>query len=364
MGRRKIMIVEDERIIAEDIKRTLNNFGYDVTSLISSGKNAVLQARQEKPDLVLMDIMLEGTMTGIEAAALIRKEIGAPVIYLTAYANEKILQSAKVTEPFGYIIKPFEERELHATIEMAFYRHKIEKTVQRKTLQQEKLLESARHLTSSIDLKLVLTQIGRGAKEIMKAYSCAIYLLTADKKLKPVVAIDPEFEKEILEMELDIDKSLTGMAVKEKRTLIFNDASESNLGIHIPGTSDIADERIIVSPFVVDNEVLGAMCLSRLGVFFSDEDLTLAEAFATYAATALKNAQTHRSLQNEIEERKAAEKKLQETQFRLATIFTNVPNIVMYEKFGGRDFISDNIQNLLGITPEQYISGEIKIEDL
>jgi len=364
MIKKKILIVEDERIIAEDIKRTLGNFGYEVAGIVSAGNDAISIANETKPDLVLMDIMLEGSMTGIQAAAQIRNDIGAPVIYLTAYANEKTLQSAKITEPFGYIIKPFEERELHATIEMAFYRHKIEKAIQLKTSQQEQLLESARHLTSSLDLKEVLEQIGSGAKKIMKAHSCAIYLLDDSDTLKPVIAIDPKYEQEIMQTTIKIETSYTGMAVQEKRALIFNNAYEDAHGINIPGTSHPTNERVIVAPFIVDDKVLGAMCLSRLGEYYTDEDLTLADAYATYASTALKNAQTHQDLQNEIEERKLAEKRLRETQFRLATIFKNVPNIILYEKFGGRDFISDNAYDLLGIKPDDYASGKIKTEDL
>ncbi|MBN1326490.1 MAG: response regulator [Candidatus Cloacimonetes bacterium] len=364
MDKKQIMIVEDERIIAEDIKRTLINFGYAVTGILSSGELAIKAARDKKPDLVLMDIMLEGPMNGIEAAGIIRSEIQTPVIYLTAYANEKTLQSAKITEPFGYIIKPFEERELHATIEMAFYRHKIEKAIQRKTSQQEQLLESARHLTSSLDVKEVLTQIGKGATDILRSSSCAIYLMKDNQTLNPVVAIDPEFDQEILKTDLSIDNSFTGRAVKEGRALIFNEVRGNPVGMQIPGTSVIEDERVISAPFLVDNQVLGAMCLSRIGEDYTEEDLTLAEAYATYASTALKNAQTHNQLRKEMEERKLTQKKLVETQFRLTSIFKNVPNIILYEKFGGRDFISDNIEQLIGITADKIIADKIDMKSL
>ncbi len=292
MGKNRILIVEDERIIAEDIKRTLLNFGYNVLGIFSSGEIAIEEVGKLRPDLVLMDIMLEGKMTGIEAAARIKENFNIPIIYLTAYANENTLQSAKITEPFGYIIKPFEERELHATIEMAFYRYKIENALHKKTLQQEQLLEAAKHLTSSLDVTTVLTHIGKGAKEILNAYSCAIYLLNDDKNiLEPVVAIDPEYKKEILATNLNLDNSFTGRAVTSKNSLIFNNSAADNTGLTIPGTADTSDEHVIVAPFCSDDQVLGAMCLSRMGSIFTDEDLTLANAFAAYASAALKNAQ-------------------------------------------------------------------------
>ena len=126
MEQKKILIVEDERIIAEDIKRILHQFGYHVTDIISYGESVLERYEELNPDLILMDIMLAGDINGIETARRIKEKHNIPIIYLTAYANESILNSAKITEPFGYLIKPFEEHELHATIEMAFYRYKIE----------------------------------------------------------------------------------------------------------------------------------------------------------------------------------------------------------------------------------------------
>ncbi len=365
MRKNKIFIVEDERIIAEDIKRTLLNFGYEVPAIVSSGETAIEQANELNPDLVLMDIMLEGKMNGIQAASRIRENLNIPVIYLTAYANEYTLQSAKTTEPFGYIIKPFEERELHATIEMAFYRHKIEIALHKKSHQQELLLESAKHLTSSLDVKKVLAQIGKGAREILHSHTCAIYLLEQNNKvLHPVVVIDPEYEKETLSTKLDIDQSFTGLAVKAKKGMIFNFSEEQKSGTHIPGTPIQKDEHIIVAPFIIDDEVIGAVCLSKIGTEFTEEDLTLTEAFATYASTALKNAQTHRQLQIEMEERQIAEKKLRETQARLALIFKNVPNIILYEKYGGKEFVSENIYDLLGYKAEEFLNRKIQISNI
>jgi two-component system, response regulator PdtaR len=131
----KILVVEDERITAEDIKSGLENAGYQVPALVSSGKKAIELAGEIKPDLVLMDIKLKGKMDGIEAAEQIKLLYDIPVIYLTAYSDEYTVQRAKITEPSGYIIKestgllkkPFEESELHTAIEITLYRHKMEK---------------------------------------------------------------------------------------------------------------------------------------------------------------------------------------------------------------------------------------------
>jgi len=196
-----------------------------------------------------------------------------------------------------------------------------EERLRRKTHQQEQFLETARHLTESLDSKQVLTRIGMEAKEILEAHGCAIYLLEPDgRTLTPVVAIEPPHEEAILSTPIDVETSFTGQAVKARRGLVFNDAPVNVSGQQIPGTPIEEEERIIAAPFVVDDRVLGAMCLSRIGKFFSDEDLALAETFATYAATALKNAQAHDELQREIKERKRAEEEIRQRTAQLEAL--------------------------------------------
>jgi len=124
-GMMNILVVEDERIVAEDIKMRLQNLGYAVPGIVFSGEEAVKKAESMQPDLVLMDIVLEKKMNGIEAASIISSCFNIPIVYLTAYADNKTLEKAKITEPFGYILKPFEDRELYTTIEMAFYKYKM-----------------------------------------------------------------------------------------------------------------------------------------------------------------------------------------------------------------------------------------------
>jgi DNA-binding LytR/AlgR family response regulator len=118
--------VEDESIVAKDIQQSLKKIGYSVVGTCSSGEDAVKVAEELRPDLILMDIMLKGEMNGIEAASQIREKFNIPVIYLTAYADENTLNKAKVSEPYGYIIKPFKEIDLHTSIEMAIYKHNKE----------------------------------------------------------------------------------------------------------------------------------------------------------------------------------------------------------------------------------------------
>ena len=126
MRKTKILVVEDEIIVARDIRNMLVGLGYEVTAVVSRAMAAIKKAQETGPDIVLMDVMLQGKITGVEAAEQIYTNFSIPVVYLTAYADSTTVQQAKKTEPFGYIIKPFEERELQTTIEIALYKYKMQ----------------------------------------------------------------------------------------------------------------------------------------------------------------------------------------------------------------------------------------------
>jgi DNA-binding LytR/AlgR family response regulator len=129
MGKINVLVVEDESIVSKDIQNSLVKLGYGVVGSASTGEKAIELAFEVKPDIVLMDIMLKGEMNGIEAAEQIRNELRIPIIFLTAYADSATFSKAKVTEPYGYIIKPFKEIDLHTNIEMAIYKHGKEQEV-------------------------------------------------------------------------------------------------------------------------------------------------------------------------------------------------------------------------------------------
>ncbi|MFW6112599.1 MAG: response regulator [Chloroflexota bacterium] len=126
MAERRILVVEDETVIASEIQGTLRELEYTVVDVVASGEEAVEKTDEHHPDLVLMDIVLKGEMDGIQAAEQIRAQHNIPVVYLTAYTDESTMERAKISEPYGYIVKPFEDRELHSNIEMALYKHEAE----------------------------------------------------------------------------------------------------------------------------------------------------------------------------------------------------------------------------------------------
>ena len=118
MKKIKILVVEDENIVAEDIKNTLQGLGYTVVGITATGEGAIEKTKEEEPDLILMDIRLKGDMNGIEAAKKITSKADIPVVFLTACSDNGIVEKAKHTKAFGYLVKPFDEKGLDITIKM------------------------------------------------------------------------------------------------------------------------------------------------------------------------------------------------------------------------------------------------------
>jgi hypothetical protein len=137
----QILIVEDKAIVAKDIQNSLKRLGYHAPAIATSFEQALEKVAELRPDLVLMDIRLKGALDGVAAAAEIRSRFDIPVIYLTAHADEETLRRARLTEPFGYILKPFEEKELHIAVQIGLYKHEVER----------KLREQERWLAATLD---------------------------------------------------------------------------------------------------------------------------------------------------------------------------------------------------------------------
>jgi len=152
VAKARIMIVEDELIIGRDVKISLERMDYTVTSVATSAEQALERAERDRPDLILMDIVLPGQMDGVGAAEEIRSRWGIPVVFLTAYADEKTLERAKMSEPFGYLLKPFQARELRAVIEMALHKAEMEERLRASEARYRAVVEDQTELICRFEL--------------------------------------------------------------------------------------------------------------------------------------------------------------------------------------------------------------------
>jgi PAS domain S-box-containing protein len=153
----RILIVEDDRIVARDIQQQLSRIGHTVVGVTPRGEDALPLTLQSQPHLVLMDIRLEGKTDGIDAADQIRQRCRVPVVYLTAHADEQTLKRAGVTEPFGYLLKPFEDSQLRTTIEMALYKHAAERKLRESERRYAVTLSSIGDAVIATDKELRVT---------------------------------------------------------------------------------------------------------------------------------------------------------------------------------------------------------------
>jgi PAS domain S-box-containing protein len=178
--RPSILVVEDENVVAMDLVSTLEKLQYPVTGVAASGEDAVKIAANEKPGLVLMDIHLRGEMDGIRAAQQIQDQLLIPVVFLTAYSDEATLDRARVTHPFGYVLKPFDDREVEVAIQMALFRHKMELAIRDGERRLDAILSSIGDAVVATDAERRITFLNRSAESLLgwKSERAAGRLLT------------------------------------------------------------------------------------------------------------------------------------------------------------------------------------------
>jgi DNA-binding NarL/FixJ family response regulator len=162
----RILVVEDEAVIALRLQKRLKEMGYDVPDIAYTGDDAVEKAGRLKPDLVLMDIMIPGKMDGIEAAKIVKTEFDIPVIFLTAFSEDKIIENAKQAEPFAYLLKPFQDREIKAAIEVALHKKEMEEKLRKAHIElEERVKERTAELNNALKI------IKRSEKELRQRKS-------------------------------------------------------------------------------------------------------------------------------------------------------------------------------------------------
>lgn len=233
---KKILIVEDEMIIAEDISLTLQKLGYEVLDVVPTGEKACNRIAENLPDLVLMDIKLRGKIDGIETARRIIKQYDIPIVYLTANADIATYEEAKLTAPYGYLIKPFKERELHAAIEMAFYKSEAERKIKASRERIILLHAIAHKLSASISISNILSVTFDAMQELSQAQYCAIVLYSeggiksiSEKTFNSDIKLPKEFISHYSNSVFETGKSL----VIEKNDLVTEDEKFENLQDHL-----------------------------------------------------------------------------------------------------------------------------------
>lgn len=349
-----VLVAEDEAIVAMDIRNRLIEMGYQSAGCAASGEEVLALVEEKCPDLVLMDIRLQGKMDGIEAAEVIRRQFHVPVVFLTAYSEEATLQRAKLAEPFGYILKPFNNRELKSTIEIAIYKHGAE--------------EEARRLTRLMD---VLGQVNQAivrirSREALLSSICRIVVERGAMKLAWIGWIDSDTSQinpvawfgdrgRISSGGADFyagcrieEEGDFGGTILEGRPFVSNECKRSVSPAEKPARYDY--ESCASFPIRFDGEVLGALslCAAEPG-FFGDREIELVKEVALDVSFALNK------IESDIQKEKLSEQFERQSAF-LQALIDAMPFPVFYKDVELR-YIGCNtrFEQFAGVEREQII---------
>lgn len=304
----KVLVVEDEAIAAMDLKDRLVDLGYSVPALVTSGEEAVRRAAEERPDLVLMDVRLKGSIDGIEAAEAIRARLNIPVVYLTAFVDDDTLQRAQVTAPFGYLVKPFEASQLHATIKMALHKHELERALQES---EERLRHYTKRLAilHEIDQAILAAEspeaIARAAlsrmRQLVPCRQASVVLFDFDAGRAVVLATQASGETRLKEGMHFALAAFRGISVLEQGGHhIIEDIL--TLPEHLAPDEQLLAEGVrsyVGLPLIARGRLIGSLNLEATEpAAFGVEEIDIARKVASSLAVAVCQARLHESVEH------------------------------------------------------------------
>ena len=341
MTKYRIIIAEDELIIAEDLKRRLNSLGYDVPSVVSSGKRAVREAEILCPDLVLMDIVMKGDMDGIEAAEKIHA-LDIPVIFLTAHADKKTFERAKLSEPYGYIVKPFDERLMHLTIDMALFKHQTQKALLERSQLAELGSDIGAALTKGFTIQESLQWCAEALVKHLDAAFARIWTLNSqDQTLYLQASAGLYTHLNGFHSRIPVGKFKIGSIATAQRPHITNTV----LGDPLIHQQDWAKQEGIVSfaghPLIVKDRTVGVMAIFGRRPF-SDTAIKALESIADIVSLGIEHKQSE-------EAHIKSEKKYKD----LVELTSDI--IYIYDRDGNQVYLNDAGYERLKYSPEEII---------
>lgn len=344
MNQPRILVVEDENIVALDIKMRLERFGCQVIATVPSGEEAIEQALAAKPDLILMDIKLRGKLDGIDAARQIQSQINIPIVFLTAFADEPTIQRAINAQPFGYILKPFDERELNLVIQVTLFRHQMEERLRLSEAAEreqralaEALSDIAKTLNSTLDLKKIIYSILNSANRFVASNRISLMLLFGPQTVYVAGSNNAEHGLFIADKPNHLytyaQMPILAHMAETRQPLVIHDTRLYDDWPVIQETEHIF--AYMGAPIFAKDKLLGFINLSsRRAYAFADKPLNSLQAFADQAAIALENASLHQatySYAGQLEQRVAHRtEELEEERNRLQLILDEIGDAVYF----------------------------------
>ena len=277
MSKARILVVEDEVIIAMEIENSLLNLGYEVISVVDNGDKAIQKAEEDKPDLIIMDIRIKGDKDGIETAEVIRNNFEIPVVFSTAYLDESRIERAKITMPFGYILKPLQERDLKITLEMALYVSKVDKERKKNEARLSALLELYQYKAAGI--KEILDFALEKCLTLTESELSFLGYISEDEKSMYIHAWSKSTmtQCEVVDKPIHFNIDEAGIwaeAVRKRKPTIVKDYSKDHPSKKGMPDGHVSLSNILTVPIFEDEKIVMIVAVSnRVGVY-SNADIS------------------------------------------------------------------------------------------
>ncbi|MGO8675433.1 MAG: response regulator [Limisphaerales bacterium] len=355
-----ILIVEDEAVVSMHIAIWLKAAGYEVAGEVATAEDALLLAEEKRPDLVLMDIRIKGATDGIETARQIRERFRIPVVFLTAFADDAMLERAKRVQPFGYILKPFEDRELKTVIETALYKHKSEQEIHGLNRLYAVLSQVNQTIVRTESKAELLEAVCRIAVEYGEFKVAWIGWLNAATRAIQPVAHWGEDRGWLSRIRVSADdkpegQGPSGMAIREGKTSVCNDlANDSRMLPWRQAAADLGIRAMAAVPIRLRGKVCGSLAIYVAQPhFFGEKEIDLLEEVGLDLSYALDNLERE-------EQQKRAEEALRENEERLRGITSAVLDaIVMLDDQGRITFWNEAAQRMFGLNREEALGKDL-----
>ena len=307
MSKATVLIVEDEVIVAADLASRLRMLGYEVVGIAEKGEEAVSVATSLHPDLVLMDIRLKGRMDGIEAAEQIRRECDLAVIFLTAHSDESTFTRAMISEPFGYILKPYEDRELQIGIEMALYKHRAERAIRWNKERNEILAEEVSRLLATDRPQEIVDSLCRRVMKFLDCHAFFNYLVDEKKARLHLNACAGVPEKVAEEIEwLDYGQAVCG-CVAEQGCRIVSENIQETPDQRADLVRSLGIDAYACHPLLDQGQLIGTLSFgTHSRTTFSEDDLGMMKVVSDQVAIAMSRIRAEEALhraKDELEQR-------------------------------------------------------------
>ena len=322
----KILIAEDDALIAQTLQNRLTAVGYDVVGCVASGEEALIETQRQHPDLVLMDMGLSGAMDGIATAHELRHRYNIPTVYLTSKGDPETLARAKPTRPLGYLVKPYVKEDLLRTLDLAFYNHQIEVELQRSESKFQYLSEATQLLVSSLVPSVVLQRLAEFSLPRLADF-CLFEAVSNDgSQLYRVAAShvnalgQEKLDFNAANIPYEVTKDYPAIKALESAKPIFEPVMKQNW----PRFKDLDCTSIVCLPLITEGKCLGAYTLGFSTSLrrHTEEDLQLGVELARRATMALKHAQLYQQSLSQIRDLRASEEIIQNLNRNLETRVT------------------------------------------